>query len=67
MDADLPLDDDDDIGNDTLPQDEDEDENVYIDHLPSTDAGDFAFEIEETTKYGGTQCNIVISGHVLLN
>ena len=51
LDADIPLDFDDDIENDTLPQDEDE--NVYIDHLPSTDAGDFAFEIEETTKYGG--------------
>ena len=65
LDADIPLDFNDDIGNDILPQDQDE--NVYIDHLPSTDAGDLAFEIEETTKYGGTQGNIVISGHVLLN
>ena len=66
MDADIPLDFNDDIGDGDLPQD-DNNENNYIDHLPSTYAGNLAFEIEETTKYGGTQGNIVISGHVLLN
>ena len=65
FDADIPLDFDNDIGNDNLPQDEDQ--NIYIDRLPSTDAGDLAFETEETTKYRRTQGNIVISGHVLLN
>ena len=34
---------------------------------PTTNAGDTAFTIEETTKYGGTSGKIHIAGHVLLN
>ena len=35
--------------------------------IPTTDSGEIANEIEETTIYGGTQDKLTISGHVILN
>ena len=35
--------------------------------IPTTNAGEIAYVIEEETRYGGSCDNITISGHVLLN
>ena len=39
----------------------------FVSDIPTTNAGEMAYEIEEETEYGGTFGNIKISGHVLLN
>lgn len=36
-------------------------------YIPTTNAGEEAYTIEEETKYGGSEGNIVISGHMMLN
>ena len=39
----------------------------FSDEIPTTDASDEAFLVNELTEYGGTLGETVISGHVVLN
>ena len=61
LDVDFPISEDDDIG---LNRD---DEGRVPNVIPTTNAGDIAFVIEEQTRYGGSCDNITVAGHVLLN
>eukprot|EP00957_Ditylum_brightwellii_P057609 4368780-Ditylum_brightwellii.AAC.1 len=42
-------------------------EYLFLDEIPTTDASDDAFLVNEVTDYGGTLGETVISGHVVLN
>ena len=35
--------------------------------IPTTNAGEVSFHVDEKTKYGGSLGNYCMSGHVLLN
>ena len=44
-----------------------DEEYLFLDEIPTTDASDDAFLVNEVTDYGGTLGETVISGHVVLN
>ena len=66
---DILVEDFDDIDNDNHHQSNNENmiTDQMVDFIPTTNAGDRAFEIVHETEYGGAFGNITISGSVLLN
>eukprot|EP00957_Ditylum_brightwellii_P154772 11779518-Ditylum_brightwellii.AAC.1 len=44
-----------------------DEEYSFLDEIPTADASDEAFLVNEVTEYGGTLVKTVISGHVVLN
>ena len=58
FDSDIPIPISDDIGLD---------DQCVSNEIPTTNSGEVAYCIDETTEYGGSQVKLIISGHLLLN
>ena len=67
FDADIPLNDNDDVGNNWRRINDDELLSGLFNKVPTTNAGELSCIVEKETQYGVTFGNIKIYGNVLLN
>ena len=67
FDADIPLDDDDDVGNNRRHINNDELLCYLVNQVPTINAGELAYIFDKETQYSGTFGNIKMYVHVLIN